>query len=72
MPADPQASTSGSSPTMSHRKAVLNIPEGNQSIIEAHELDPAEERSGDAKKDYLEALKVCCGIEVAIKQRHDL
>lgn len=42
---------------MSNRKAVLNIPEGNQPIIEAREFDPADERSGDARRDYFEALK---------------
>jgi len=39
------------------RKAVLNVPEGNQKISEEKEFDPADVRTGDVKQDVLEAIK---------------
>jgi hypothetical protein len=65
------STTAGPSTLGTRRKAVLNVPEGNQKITEEKELDPADVRTGDVKQDVLEAIKVRNDDNRAIFSAHE-
>ncbi len=58
MSASPSGSDQAGPSSGLRRKAVLNVPEGSQPIVEAPDLDPNDARTGETTRDLWEAAKV--------------